>query len=195
MSWISSATNTFLYNYFHRDEMQKWLKGSTWGKSPKIQTPEQELMELENIIWKPKIELTKKNVDIYLPSYLFDDEKQHYDLKIVVQKKSKNINLSYAPPHVIQEEMNKPRKVMIDVTQAKRKKTANGVFYIAVPVTHDEGDTVVVAINYDRAWTHNCQSYVGRLNKTGTFDLEKTEDVIINPNGIAGLKLPTTGLK
>ncbi|SKC31709.1 hypothetical protein CZ809_01216 [Photobacterium piscicola] len=182
-----------LYNYFHRNEMQKWLQGSTWGNSPKTQTPEQELMELENIIWKPKIELTKKNVDIYLPSYLFDDEKQHYDLQIVVQKKSKNINLSYAPPHVIQEEMNKPRKVMIDVSQAKRKKTANGVSYIAVPVTHDEGDTVVIAINYDRAWTHNCQSYAGRLNKTGTFDLEKTKDVIIAPNGVAGIKLPTTG--
>ena len=182
-----------LYNYFHRDEIQEWLQGSTWGKSPKIQTLEQELMGLENIIWKPKIELTKDSVDIYLPSYLFDDEKQHYDLKIVVQKKSKNINLSYAPPHVIQEEMNKPRKVMIDVTQAKRKKTANGVFYIAVPVTHDEGDTVVIAINYDRAWTHNCQSYVGRLNKTGTFDLEKTDDVIIDLNGVAGIKLPTTG--
>ena len=182
-----------LYNYFHRDEMQKWLQGSTWGKLPKIQTPEQELMGLENIIWKPKIELTKDSVDIYLPSYLFDDEKQHYDLQIVVQKKSKNINLSYAPPHVIQEEMNKPRKVMIDVSQAKRKKTANGVSYIAVPVTHDEGDTVVIAINYDRAWTHNCQSYAGRLNKTGTFDLEKTKDVIIAPNGVAGIKLPTTG--
>ncbi|KJG12352.1 hypothetical protein UB37_20755, partial [Photobacterium iliopiscarium] len=76
---LQSATNTFLYNYFHRDEMQKWLQGSTWGKSPKIQTPEQELMGLENIIWKPKIELTKNSVDIYLPSYLFDDEKQHYD--------------------------------------------------------------------------------------------------------------------
>ncbi|WP_181317136.1 hypothetical protein [Photobacterium iliopiscarium] len=192
---LQSATNTFLYNYFHRDEMQKWLQGSTWGKSPKIQTPEQELMGLENIIWKPKIELTKNSVDIYLPSYLFDDEKQHYDLKIVVQKKSKNINLSYAPPHVIQEEMNKPRKVMIDVTQAKRKKTANGVFYIAVPVTNDEGDTVAIAINYDRAWTHNSQSYVGNINKTGTFDLEKPEDAISNSNGAVGIKLSIVGLK
>ncbi|MGF1827604.1 hypothetical protein L4D04_00135 [Photobacterium angustum] len=182
-----------LYNYFHRDEMQKWLRGSSWGKSPIKQTAEQELMGLEDIIWKPNIELTTKSVDIYLPSYLFDDEKQHYDLQVVIQKKLKNINLSSAPPSVIQEEKNKPRKVMIDVTQAKRKKTSNGVSYITVPVTYDEGDTVVIAINYDRAWTESCQSYVGTLTSTGTFDLEKTQDVIRHHHGVAGLKLPTAG--
>ncbi|NVP02493.1 hypothetical protein HWA77_19960, partial [Photobacterium damselae subsp. damselae] len=64
-----------LYNYFHRDEMQKWLLNGAWGKSPKPQTLEQELTALENIIWKPKIELTKNSVDIYLPSYLLDDNK------------------------------------------------------------------------------------------------------------------------
>ena len=167
--------------------MQKWLQGSTWGKSPKIQTLEQELMGLENIIWKPKIELTKDSVDIYLPSYLFDDEKQHLDLQVVVNKKK---STAYAD---IAIEMKKPSKVMVDVTQAKRMKTATNVTYISVPVKYVQGDTVVIAINYDRAWTHNCQSYVGRLNKTGTFDLEKTDDVIIDLNGVAGIKLPTTG--
>lgn len=82
---------------------------------------------------------------------------------------------------------------MIDVTQAKRKKTSSGVSYITVPVTYDEGDTVVIAINYDRAWTHKTQSYVGTLVKQGTFDLEKTEDVVRKPDGVAGIKLPITG--
>ena len=178
-----------LYNYFHRDEMQKWLKGSTWGKSPKIQTPEQELMGLENIIWKPKIELTKNSVDIYLPSYLFDDEKQHCDLQVVVNKKK---STSYAD---IATEMKKPSKVMVDVTQAKVMKTATNVTYISVPVKYDQGDTVAIAINYDRAWTHNSQSYVGNINKTGTFDLEKPEDAISNSNGAVGIKLSIVGLK
>ena len=178
-----------LYNYFHRDEMQKWLKGSTWGKSPKTQTPEQELMELENIIWKPKIELTKDSVDIYLPSYLFDDEKQHLDLQVVVNKKK---STAYAD---IAIEMKKPSKVMVDVTQAKRMKTATNVTYISVPVKYVQGDTVVIAINYDRAWTHNCQSYVGHISKPGMFDLEKTKDVISNSNGAVGIKLSIAGLK
>ncbi|EAR56156.1 hypothetical protein SKA34_13220 [Photobacterium sp. SKA34] len=176
-----------LYNYFHRDEMQKWLRGSSWGKSPIKQTAKQELMGLEDIIWKPNIELTTKSVDIYLPSYLFDDEKQHYDLKVVVNKKK---STSYAD---IATEMKKPSKLKVDVTQRKRKKTSNGVSYITVPVTYDEGDTVVIAINYDRAWTESCQSYVGKLTSTGTFDLKKTQDVIRHHNGVAGLKLPTAG--
>ena len=169
--------------------MQKWLQGSTWGKSPKIQTPEQELIGLENIIWKPKIELTKNSVDIYLPSYLFDDEKQHLDLQVVVNKKK---STAYAD---IAIEMKKPSKVMVDVTQAKVMKTATNVTYISIPVKYDQGDTVAIAINYDRAWTHNSQSYVGNINKTGTFDLEKSEDAISNSNGAVGIKLSIVGLK
>ncbi|HIF9416355.1 TPA: toxin VasX [Photobacterium damselae] len=177
-----------LYNYFHRDEMQKWLLNGAWGKSPKPQTLEQELTALENIIWKPKIELTKNSVDIYLPSYLLNDEKKHFDLQIVVHEK---INLIYVSMNSHSNETLK--STQIDVSQAKRKNTANGVGYISVPVLHKEGDEVIIAINYDRAWTEECQSYVGTRSSAGTFDLERTKDVVSKRHGVAGLTLPVAG--
>ncbi|RDL28843.1 toxin VasX, partial [Photobacterium damselae] len=177
-----------LYNYFHRDEMQKWLLHCTWGKSPKPQTLEHELTALENIIWKPNIELTKNSVDIYLPSYLLDDEKKHFDLQIVVHEK---INSIYVSMHHHSNETLK--STLIDVSKAKRKNTANGVGYISVPVLHKEGDEVIIAINYDRAWTEECQSYVGTRSSAGTFDLERTKDVVSKRHGVAGLRLPVAG--
>ncbi|MGR5333596.1 toxin VasX [Photobacterium damselae] len=177
-----------LYNYFHRDEMQTWLLHCTWGTSPKPQTLEQELMALENIIWKPKIELTKNSVDIYLPSYLLDDEKKHFDLQIVVHEK---INSIYVSMHHHSNETLK--STLIDVSKAKRKNTANGVGYISVPAPHNEGDEVIIAINYDRAWTEECQSYVGTRSSAGTFDLERTKDVVNKRHGVAGLRLPVAG--
>ncbi|RDL35503.1 hypothetical protein [Photobacterium damselae] len=82
---------------------------------------------------------------------------------------------------------------LIDVSQAKRKNTANGVGYISVPAPHNEGDEVIIAINYDRAWTEECQSYVGTRSSAGTFDLERTKDVVSNRHGVAGLRLPVAG--
>ncbi|HIF9096040.1 TPA: toxin VasX [Photobacterium damselae] len=183
-----------LYNYFHRDEMQTWLQHCTWGKSPKPQTLEQELTALENIIWKPKIELTKNSVDIYLPSYLLDDNKKHFDVQIVTRKiPDENINLNYATPEEINRYSEQFKPKLIDVSTAKRKNTANGVGYISVPVPHNEGDEVIIAINYDRAWTEECQSYVGTRSSAGTFDLERTKDVVSNRHGVAGLRLPVAG--
>ncbi len=60
---------------------------------------------------------------------------------------------------------------VIDVSKAKRKNTANGVGYISVPVPHNEGDEVIIAINYDRAWTEECQSYVGTRSSTALFQM------------------------
>ncbi|WP_423808148.1 hypothetical protein OUO06_15860 [Photobacterium damselae] len=183
-----------LYNYFHRDEMQTWLQHCIWGKSPKPQTLEQELTALENIIWKPKIELTKNSVDIYLPSYLLDDNKKHFDVQIVTRKiPDENINLNYATPEEINRYSEQFKPKLIDVSVAKRKNTANGVGYISVPVPHNEGDEVIIAINYDRAWTEECQSYVGTRSSAGTFDLERTKDVVSNRHGVAGLRLPVAG--
>ncbi|HIF9153611.1 toxin VasX [Photobacterium damselae] len=177
-----------LYNYYHRDEIQNWLLHCAWGKSSKPQTLEQELTALENIIWRPNIELTKNSVDIYLPSYLLNDEKKHFDLQIVVHEK---INLIYVSMNSHSNETLK--STQIDVSQARRKKTANGVGYISVPVLHKEGDEVIIAINYDRAWTEECQSYVGTRSSAGTFDLERTKDVVSKRHGVAGLTLPVAG--
>ncbi|MGU3239628.1 toxin VasX [Photobacterium damselae subsp. piscicida] len=177
-----------LYNYYHRDEIQSWLLHCAWGKSPKPQTLEQELTALENIIWKPNIELTKNSVDIYLPSYLLNDEKKHFDLQIVVHEK---INLIYVSMNSHSNETLK--STQIDVSQARRKNTANGVGYISIPVPHNEGDEVIIAINYDRAWTEECQSYVGTRSSAGTFDLERTKDVVSKRHGVAGLTLPVAG--
>ncbi|HIF9183817.1 TPA: toxin VasX [Photobacterium damselae] len=183
-----------LYNYYHRDEIQNWLLHCAWGKSPKPQTQEQELMALENIIWKPNIELTKNSVDIYLPSYLLDDDKKHFDVQIVTRKiLDKNINLSYASPDEIKRYKEQFEPKQIDVTKAKRKNTASGVGYISVPASHSEGDEVIIAINYDRAWTEECQSYVGTRRFTGIFDLERTKDVVSKRHGVAGLRLPVVG--
>ncbi|HIF9209285.1 TPA: toxin VasX [Photobacterium damselae] len=177
-----------LYNYYHRDEIQNWLLHCAWGKSSKPQTLEQELTALENIIWRPNIDLTKNSVDIYLPSYLLNDEKKHFDLQIVVHEK---INLIYVSMNSHSNETLK--STQIDVSQARRKKTANGVGYISVPVLHKEGDEVIIAINYDRAWTEECQSYVGTRSSAGTFDLERTKDVVSKRHGVAGLTLPVAG--
>ncbi|HIF9403624.1 TPA: hypothetical protein ACX6RY_003636 [Photobacterium damselae] len=177
-----------LYNYYHRDDIQNWLLHCAWGKSSKPQTLEQELTALENIIWRPNIELTKNSVDIYLPSYLLNDEKKHFDLQIVVHEK---INLIYVSMNSHSNETLK--STQIDVSQARRKKTANGVGYISVPVLHKEGDEVIIAINYDRAWTEECQSYVGTRSSAGTFDLERTKDVVSKRHGVAGLTLPVAG--
>ncbi|HIF9324797.1 TPA: toxin VasX [Photobacterium damselae] len=177
-----------LYNYYHRDEIQNWLLHCAWGKSSKPQTLEQELTALENIIWRPNIELTKNSVDIYLPSYLLNDEKKHFDLQIVVHEK---INLIYVSMNSHSNETLK--STQIDVSQARRKKTANGVGYISVPVLHKEGDEVIIAINYDRAWTEECQSYVGTRSSAGTFDLERTKDVVSKRHGVVGLTLPVAG--
>ncbi|WP_188007226.1 toxin VasX [Photobacterium damselae] len=182
-----------LYNYYHRDEIQNWLLHCAWGKSPKPQTLEQELTALENIIWKPNIELTKNSVDIYLPSYLLDDDKKHFDVQIVTKNKYENTNLSYASPEVTNRYSEQFKPKQIDVSKARRKNTANGVGYISIPVPHNEGDEVIIAINYDRAWTEECQSYVGTRSSTGTFDLERTKDVVSKRHGVAGLTLPVAG--
>ncbi|HIF9059987.1 TPA: toxin VasX [Photobacterium damselae] len=182
-----------LYNYYHRDEIQNWLLHCAWGKSPKPQTLEQELTALENIIWKPNIELTKNSVDIYLPSYLLDDDKKHFDVQIVTKNKYENTNLSYASPEVTNRYSEQFKPKQIDVSKARRKNTANGVGYISIPVPHNEGDEVIIAINYDRAWTEECQSYVGTRRFTGTFDLERTKDVVSKRHGVAGLTLPVAG--
>ncbi|HIF9205458.1 TPA: toxin VasX [Photobacterium damselae] len=183
-----------LYNYFHRDEMQTWLQNGSWGTSPKPQTLEQELTALENIIWKPKIELTKNSVDIYLPSYLLEDNKKHFDVQIVAKKKYKPVSSHIATdPEAIRRYKEQFEPKLIDVSKAKRKNTANGVGYISVPVLHKEGDEVIIAINYDRAWTEECQSYVGTRSSAGTFDLERTKDVVSKRHGVAGLRLPVAG--
>ncbi|MGI2801106.1 hypothetical protein ACRTC3_21360 [Photobacterium damselae] len=82
---------------------------------------------------------------------------------------------------------------LIDVSTAKRKNTANGIGYISVPVLHNEGDEVIIAINYDRVWTEECQSYVGTRRFIGSFDLERTKDVVSKRHGVAGLRLPVAG--
>ncbi|MGX9456633.1 hypothetical protein ACWU37_06135 [Photobacterium damselae subsp. damselae] len=62
-----------------------------------------------------------------------------------------------------------------------------------MPIHHKEWDEVIIAVNYDRAWTEECQSYVGTRRFTGTFDLERTKDVVNKRHGVAGLRLPVAG--